>query len=451
MGLFISNLYNFYQFADFQVKKSFLDLLSKYILRFEKELLVSLSAFVLCIIPALDDQNDEMVTKIHQILNRTEKIVGTSKLFGEIWKTMLRSPRSRLTAIKYLDTKIPRNIEEAAELNKSEAETRPLHKKGQIYLSKYNLVVTGGKMIVEKCDYDQDAEKHDDKDLPQWARKELDMLKLISQSNPHCNMDKQFKNNQLDDKELEQRRKVSHALQYFYYPNRPNLVINAILSGLHTRENSLVVRATFDFLISHVQIDSDLIEDEERIRLVEGSLLTLMMRDFASHRKFFNWFLAHLDDLDETVKDDDPAVVSCVEAYKRILKRFENEQLSGKKPIGTSMGDFSIKQPIMILATLFRDDEMFEVRSLILQDITESLIKYILLVQNSSMVSAKEFERFKQETEPLFEMIRDEQESVWSALATLLQSQIEGLEDGEHEFKIEAIDLIMCALTDLLK
>ena len=38
-----------------------------------------------------------------------------------------------------------------------------------------------------------------------------------------------------------------------------------------------------------------MIETEERIRLVEGSLLTLVNRDFASHKKFFSWFLAHLD------------------------------------------------------------------------------------------------------------------------------------------------------------
>ena len=128
-----------------------------------------------------------------------------------------------------------------------------------------------------------------------------------------------------------ERKLISNALQYFYYPNRPSLVINAILSGLHTRENNLVIRATFDFLISHVQIDSDFIEDEERVRLVEGSLLTLMMRDFASHRKFFSWFLAHLDELEGNVPATDPAVVSCIEAYKRILKRYENEQLSGKQ------------------------------------------------------------------------------------------------------------------------
>ena len=65
MGLFISNLYNFYQSADFQVKKQFLKLVETYLLRFEKELLVSLSAFVLFIIPALDDQNEKQVAKIH--------------------------------------------------------------------------------------------------------------------------------------------------------------------------------------------------------------------------------------------------------------------------------------------------------------------------------------------------------------------------------------------------
>ena len=109
------------------------------------------------------------------------------------------------------------------------------------------------------------------------------------------------------------------------------MVINAILSGLHTRENNLVIRATFDFLISHVEIDSDIIQEEERIRLVEGALLTLMLRDFASHKKFFNWFLAHLDNyMENDVPANDPAVVAFIHAYKRILLRFENEYNSGK-------------------------------------------------------------------------------------------------------------------------
>ena len=68
----------------------------------------------------------------------------------------------------------------------------------------------------------------------------------------------------------------------------------------------------------NIKIDSKMIETEERIRLVEGSLLTLVNRDFASHKKFFNWFLAHLDgymDMDLEVPPTDPAVVACVQAY----------------------------------------------------------------------------------------------------------------------------------------
>jgi hypothetical protein len=120
------------------------------------------------------------------------------------------------------------------------------------------------------------------------------------------------------------RTQITRAFTYFYYPNRPNLVINALLSGLHDRKENLVVRATFDFMISHIKIDGDFIEKEERVRLVEGSLLTLTNRDFASHKKFFTWFIAHLDDIETNVLKTDPAIESCIEAYKRILKRFQN-------------------------------------------------------------------------------------------------------------------------------
>ena len=59
-------------------------------------------------------------------------------------------------------------------------------------------------------------------------------------------------------------------------------MINALLSGLHDLEHNLVVRATFDFLSSHIPIDGDFIGDKERVRLMEGALLTLTKRDFAS-------------------------------------------------------------------------------------------------------------------------------------------------------------------------
>ena len=75
---------------------------------------------MLCMIPALEDQNSELLRRVDRILARTEEIVGTSKFFGEIWKTMIRTPRVRLSAIKFLDRKIPRSPKAAAALIQAE-------------------------------------------------------------------------------------------------------------------------------------------------------------------------------------------------------------------------------------------------------------------------------------------------------------------------------------------
>ena len=50
-----------------------------------------------------------------------------------------------------------------------------------------------------------------------------------------------------------------------------------------------VRRACMDFLISHMPIDQDLNEKEEKIRLVGQALQLLSVRDFALIKKFFTW------------------------------------------------------------------------------------------------------------------------------------------------------------------
>lgn len=55
LGLFLSGLFNFYQFAAFEVKDQFLTIIDQYILSFDKELLLSLPGFMICMLPALED------------------------------------------------------------------------------------------------------------------------------------------------------------------------------------------------------------------------------------------------------------------------------------------------------------------------------------------------------------------------------------------------------------
>lgn len=129
IALFFSGLFNFYQFAAFEVKQSFLELIRVYVLQMKKELILSLPGFMLCMLPALEDQNSEILKKVENILSETEKIVGTSEFYGEIWKAMLRTPRARLSAIRYLDKRIPKNLKHAKEYRD----------KGLIYISDYTI------------------------------------------------------------------------------------------------------------------------------------------------------------------------------------------------------------------------------------------------------------------------------------------------------------------------
>lgn len=79
-------------------------------------------------LPALEDQNSDLLKQVELILSETEKIVGTTKFFGEIWKAMLRTPRCRVSATKFLDRRIPKNPSAALKLIKE----------SKVYLSPYH-------------------------------------------------------------------------------------------------------------------------------------------------------------------------------------------------------------------------------------------------------------------------------------------------------------------------
>ena len=152
----------------------------------------------------------------------------------------------------------------------------------------------------------------------------------------------------------------------------------------------------------------------------------------------------------------DKAIESCIEGYKRILTRHLNEKnqelRSGGSDYQMTPGNYdgvNISEPIRILLIVFSNEDMDDVYSLILEDITESLIKYIFHFYNDPNLSLKNLQNLRDNADPFFEMISDYQDSVWSALGTLLRNQIQELKEEQSEFKIEAIDLIMCCLHDL--
>ena len=110
-------------------------------LKFDRELILCLPGFLVCMLPALEEQNSDQLKRIEDVLTETERIVGTSKFFGEIWKTIIRSPKCRLAGMKYLDRKIPKDVQTASKMAKEER---------CVFISRYSPIVRNGKVTLQE-------------------------------------------------------------------------------------------------------------------------------------------------------------------------------------------------------------------------------------------------------------------------------------------------------------
>lgn len=70
-------------------------------------------------------------------------------------------------------------------------------------------------------------------------------------------------------------------------------------------------------------ITSQINSHNESVNIVEGALMTLVKKDFASLKKFFTWFQGHYEDQDIDI-DSDPSIRYVVPALQKILSKFKS-------------------------------------------------------------------------------------------------------------------------------
>jgi hypothetical protein len=267
LGVFLSGLFGFYQYAAFEVKEKFLDIVDEQILKLVKELHVCLGGFMVCILPALDDQSEAITKKVDEILIKTETIVGTKMFYGTVWMTLMRSSRTRIGGYKYIEKHIPKNVE-ASKVKR----IHPIR-------------------MIMKCFENQ--------------------LYIRNASGSDILTDEKERIRRLEDGDY----------YYFYYPLKSKLVINALIASMMD-QNVYVNRMVLDFINTHLGIHSDILKIEENSVLVEAALHLITRKDFACLKKFSNWLLSHLEDEEMTPDfnfDNDRAIEAIVPALISIF------------------------------------------------------------------------------------------------------------------------------------
>lgn len=271
LGVYLSGLFGFYQYAAFEVKEKFLDIVDEQILRLTKEIHVCLGGFMVCMLPALDDQSEAISKRVEEILNKTECIVGTKMFFGTIWMTLLRSSRTRIGGYKFIEKSIPKNLE--------------ISKKKRIYPIR----------LIMKCCERLHIKSAEDTDI---LSQEIVRIK------------------RLDVKDY----------YYFYYPIKGKLVINALIASMMD-QSVYVNRMVLDFMNSHLAIHSNILRIEENSVLIETALNLITRKDFACLKKFSTWLLSHLEDEDVVPSfDNDRAIAAIIPALKSIFGERPTEE-----------------------------------------------------------------------------------------------------------------------------
>lgn len=70
-------------------------------------------------------------------------------------------------------------------------------------------------------------------------------------------------------------------------------------------------------------ITSTINTKDELVNVVEGALMTLVKKDFASLKKFFTWFQGHFEEQSSNHQlKDDPSIQVVNPALQRIFRKF---------------------------------------------------------------------------------------------------------------------------------
>ena len=109
LGLYSAGLFPFFVYASAQNKIKFLnDIIIKHYLTLEiSEFKLSLSGMLASILPALEEQNENMQKLIREVFLEARKKCGDEFFFGTLWSIVFRNKKLRIDCIKYINEEIP--------------------------------------------------------------------------------------------------------------------------------------------------------------------------------------------------------------------------------------------------------------------------------------------------------------------------------------------------------
>ncbi|BGP14202.1 hypothetical protein JCM10213v2_002145 [Rhodosporidiobolus nylandii] len=103
-----SGLFPFFQYAATSVKPIVLNIYERFYLPLQESLRPATKAFILALLPGLEEETGEWFEKVAALLDRLSGTVSPSFFFQNIWLVLITAPGSRIPALNYLSRRLPK-------------------------------------------------------------------------------------------------------------------------------------------------------------------------------------------------------------------------------------------------------------------------------------------------------------------------------------------------------
>ena len=111
MPLFCIGLFPFFQNCSIQVKPEFIALIYENFLQMGVELIPMLPGLVTSLLPGLEEQDESLQRKVLKVLDGIKQSVGQSFIIGAVWIAVLKTPKVRMAALKYLNKELKKSAQ----------------------------------------------------------------------------------------------------------------------------------------------------------------------------------------------------------------------------------------------------------------------------------------------------------------------------------------------------
>ncbi|GAA5992102.1 hypothetical protein JCM5350_006348 [Sporobolomyces pararoseus] len=103
-----SGLFPFFQYAATSVKPIVLNIYERFYLPLQASLRPATKAFILALLPGLEEETGEFFEKVAELLDRVSGTVSPSFFFQNLWLVLITAPNSRIPALNYLSRRLPK-------------------------------------------------------------------------------------------------------------------------------------------------------------------------------------------------------------------------------------------------------------------------------------------------------------------------------------------------------